>query len=193
MEDELDHPDLPFLQRNYSQRRWHYVHFHDSDSDLIDNLCRFLIPAFRPGHAGVVLATAEHLTALRERAGAFGLDLEVATASGRFIGMDARAMLERIMVDGSPDRTRFHVIVQGMLKEVATEHPHLHVYGELVALLWQDGNEAGTHLLEAMWNDLGRMRPFSLLCGYPRSAFASTEQAASFNRICSAHSHVHGS
>jgi hypothetical protein len=119
------------------------------------------------------------------------LDLHAAEANGQFVAMDARTLLDRITVNGMPDATRFHVIVQDLLKGVAEVHPHLHIYGELVALLWQEGNEGGTHLLEELWNNLGRMRPFSLLCGYPRSMFASEESARSFERICNAHSHVH--
>ena len=77
------------------------------------------------------------------------------------------------MVNNLADNTRFHVIVQGLLKEVAEKHPHLHIYSEMVALLWEQRNERGAHLREELWNNLGRMRPFSLLCGYPKSAFHS--------------------
>lgn len=182
---------LSFFERNVAQRRWHYVHFHESEAALVDNICRFLVPALRPQHAGVVVATQDHLIALRQRAGTFGLDLEAAEANGQFVALDAQDLLSRIMVHGLPDNTRFHVIVQGMLLKVAEEHSHLHIYGEMVALLWQDGNEKGTHLLEELWNNLGRMRPFSLLCGYPKSAFATEGAADDLARICNAHSHVH--
>ena len=182
---------LSFFERNMAQRRWHYAHFHASDAELVDNICRFLVPAMRPGHAGVAVATPEHLSELRERASAFGLDLAAAEAKGQFVALDAAELLSRFMVDGVPDNTRFHVVVQGLLRKIAEKHPHLHIYGEMVALLWRDGNEKGTHLLEELWNNLGRMRPFSLLCGYPKAGFRSEESALAFTRICNAHSHVH--
>jgi hypothetical protein len=190
MDTQLEASHLTFFERNVAQKRWHYVHFHDTDADLVENLCRFLVPAMRPKHAAIIVATKEHLAALKERAPAFGLDLEAAGASGQFVSLDAHELLARFMVDGLPDNTRFHVIVQGLMKSVAEEHPFLHVYGEMVALLWAEGNEKGTHLLEELWNNLGRMRPFSLLCGYPRSAFSSPEQADVLARVCNAHSHV---
>lgn len=191
MDLQPDPSHLSFFERNVAQRRWHYVHFHETEADLVDNLCRFLVPALRPQHAAVVVATAEHIAALRVRAGTFRLDLAAAEATGQFVALDAMEVLSRIMVDGLPDNTRFHVIVQRILKRVATKHPHLHIYGEMVALLWQNGHEKATHLLEELWNNLGRMRPFSLLCGYPKAAFASDAHADSLARICNAHSHVH--
>jgi hypothetical protein len=75
------------------------------------------------------------------------------------------------------------------MKAVAIKHPYLHIYGEMVALLWQQGNEKGTLLLEELWNNLGRLRPFSLLCGYPKNAFRSVEDANCLVSICNAHSH----
>ncbi len=191
MELQVEPSHLSFFERNVAQKRWHYVHFHDTDTELVDNICRFLQPALRPGHAGIIVATKDHLASVRERASIFGLDLATAEANGQFVALDAQELLSRLMVDGLPDNTRFHVIVQGLLKEVAEKHPHLHIYGEMVALLWEQGNEKGTHLLEELWNNLGRMRPFSLLCGYPKSAFHSEEHANAFSRICNAHSHVH--
>lgn len=191
MDLQLELSHLSFFERNVAQKRWHYVHFHESETELVDNICRFLQAALRPKHAGIVVATKEHLAAVRERAPVFGLDLQAAEASGQFVPLDADELLSRIMLNGLPDNTRFHVIVQGLLQKTAETHPYLHVYGEMVALLWDQGNGKATHLLEELWNNLGRMRPFSLLCGYPKSAFGSEEHANSFARICNAHSHVH--
>lgn len=190
MDLHMEPAHLSFFERNVAQKRWHYVHFHESDMELVDSICRFLQPAMRPRHAGIVVATAEHLAALHERASIFGLDLPTAEANGQFIPLDADELLSRIMLNGLPDHTRFHVIVQGLLKDVAARHAYLHIYGEMVALLWKQGNEEGTLLLEELWNNLGRMRPFSLLCGYPKNAFRTVEDANYLSRICNAHSHV---
>ena len=190
MDLQLEPSHLSFFERNVAQKRWHYVHFHENGPELVDGICRFLHPALRPGHAGIVVATPAHLAGVRERASIFGLDLEAAEANGQFVPLDAEELLSRIMLDGLPDHKRFNVIVQGLLQKTSETYPYLHIYGEMVALLWQKGNEMGTHLLEELWNNLGRMRPFSLLCGYPKSAFDSDEHANSFARICNAHSHV---
>lgn len=191
MDNQLELSHRSFFERNVAQKRWHYVHFHESETELVDNICRFLQPALRPKHAGIVVATAAHLAAVRERAPIFGLPLKAAEVNGQFVALDAEELLSRIMLNGLPDHTRFHVIVQGLLKQIAETYPYLHIYGEMVALLWEQGNEKATHLLEELWNNLGRIRPFSLLCGYPKSAFDSEEHANNFARICNAHSHVH--
>jgi hypothetical protein len=47
----------------------------------------------------------------------------------------------------------------------------MRVYVEMVALLWDDGDMASVPALEDLWNDLARLRTFSLLCAYPTRAF----------------------
>ncbi|HMC97580.1 MAG TPA: MEDS domain-containing protein, partial [Flavobacteriales bacterium] len=76
------------------------------------------------------------------------------------------------------------------LMTIARGYPKLHIYGEMVALLMEAGNHRAVHMLEELWNNLGRVRPFALLCGYPRSAFATQEQVAQLARICACHTDV---
>ena len=169
MDLQLEPSQLSFFERNVAQKRWHYVHFHESEPELADNICRFLQPALRPKHVGIVTATAAHVPAMRVRARIFGLDLRSAEARGQFVPLDAEEPLSRIMLNGLPGHMRSHVILQGLLQKTAEAHPYLRIYGEMVALFWQQGNERGRNVLEELWNNLGRMRPLSLLCGYPRA------------------------
>jgi hypothetical protein len=61
------------------------------------------------------------------------------------------------------------------------------VYGEMVGLLWKNGNEAAAESLEAQWNQLMAVRKFSLLCGY---SMDDVGQGAGLKKICDQHSHV---
>ena len=45
------------------------------------------------------------------------------------------------------------------------------VFGEMVALLWADGNKEGAIRLERLWNDLAHTNSFALHCAYPRNGF----------------------
>ena len=66
----------------------------------------------------------------------------------------------------------------------------MRAYGEMVALLWDDGDVASALALEDLWNDLGDVRAFELLCAYPMSAFEDPDSAAPFKRVCEQHSSV---
>jgi hypothetical protein len=179
-----------FFERGVAQGAWHHVHFHDTDAGWLADLSAFLERALKPGHVAVLAITPAHLEMLRKHARHTGLDLEMAEANGQFVAMDAHELLSRILVEDRPSRTRFQVVVPGLLRIVAREHPHLHVYGEMVALLWEAGNVQGVHRLERLWNELGQEHSFELLCGYPRNMFDMEKHRAEYVHICAAHSTV---
>jgi hypothetical protein len=54
------------------------------------------------------------------------------------------------------------------------------VFGEMVALLWADGDRNGALVLEELWNDLTRRMSFPLLCAYP-ARFFSTDPSSILN------------
>lgn len=60
-------------------------------------------------------------------------------------------------------------------------------YGEMVALLWDEGNATGALRLEELWDELQRETEFSLLCAYPEDALGGEADCA---RVHAAHTHV---
>jgi hypothetical protein len=67
---------------------------------------------------------------------------------------------------------------------------HVRVFGEMVDLLCVRGRQDAAFALEDMWNDLGRRRSFSLLCGYHLDVFDRESQARTLPQVCRMHSHV---
>jgi PAS domain S-box-containing protein len=66
----------------------------------------------------------------------------------------------------------------------------IHAFGEMVALLWADGNREGAIQLEELWNKLGRQYRFALFCAYPMNGFGNEADATPLDGICSCHSRV---
>jgi hypothetical protein len=63
-------------------------------------------------------------------------------------------------------------------------------YGEMVALLWAEGNVNGAIQLEKLWNDMGKIRDFSLFCAYPQAAVAGYANSAPLAEVYTEHSHA---
>ncbi len=64
------------------------------------------------------------------------------------------------------------------------------IFGEMVALLWADGNTKAVLRLEQLWNELAKNHNFSLRCAYALGSFNHTAHAESFAKICAEHSFV---
>ena len=63
-------------------------------------------------------------------------------------------------------------------------------FGEMVALLWAEGNHAAAIRLEGLWNELQKSHSFSLFCAYPMGELCEEKFSGAHDSICSVHSRV---
>jgi PAS domain S-box-containing protein len=168
----------------------HFVHFYETDRFLLDLLSTFIVTGLRAGDACIVVATQAHRDGLDERLQAFGLDVAAAKASGQFVALDAAETLAKFMVDGSPEPERFVEVVGGIIARVAEGQRRVRAFGEMVALLWAQGNQGAAIQLEELWNQLRKTRPFSLFCAYPIKGFVGDTMGSQLGEVCDAHARV---
>jgi PAS domain S-box-containing protein len=168
----------------------HCILMYDEDTHLLDAVSRFTGTGLEAGEAVVVIATQPHRDHLEARLRAHGVDLETAGAQGQYVPLDAAETLSQFMVDGWPDARRFVDVVGGVIARAGHWYPRVRAFGEMVALLWAEGNGDAALQLEELWNDLAAIHAFPLLCAYPMRGFSRAVHAQKLLRICAAHSHV---
>jgi PAS domain S-box-containing protein len=172
----------------------HVVQLYANDDFLIDVMSRFIGGAVAVGDAAVVIATGSHLQELAKRLSARGLDTAKAVAQGRYVTLDAKETLSRLIVNGVVDRDRFNEIVGGILARVRSKldrtDSRVAAFGEMVALLWAEGKPEEAIRLEQFWNGLAELHPFSLLCAYPVAGFNNERHIEPFLKMCEQHSGV---
>jgi DcmR-like sensory protein len=183
--------DIP--QRTHlAKPRGHAVHFYESDRVLMDALGEVFGPALLVGDTGIVVATEDHRRELETMLGMRGVDVAAARLSGRYLELDAEAALAAIMADGSPDQRHFEATIGTLIAgaEAAAGGGRVVVFGEMVALLWNQGKHEATVRLEQLWNNLSTRHSFYLLCGYPLEDFDRTQHQQMFFNICGEHTEV---
>ena len=164
----------------------HFVELYDDVSVLARSVRTFVSTGFENGEAAIVIATEEHLEAFAEELGR-AADLEAARARGLYYSASAEETLARFMADGRPDRERFEEAVGSLLDRASAGGRRVRVFGEMVAVLWAEGNVAAALELEELWNGLARSRPFRLFCAYSTAAFPDGTHLAD---VVAQHSHV---
>lgn len=195
------HGPIPVNKRAWSHHgnHQHGVQFYSQDKFLLEELSEYIGNALQLGDAAVVVATEQHRNALLQWLTARGLDVAGLLERGQFVALDARAVLDSFMVDGSPDEDRFSQIVGGIVAKAMacansdsarSDHPRVAIFGEMVALLWADGKPEAAIRLEKLWNGLARIESFSLLCAYPMTCFEREQDADLFLKVCNEHSSV---
>ncbi|HET6283647.1 MAG TPA: MEDS domain-containing protein [Polyangia bacterium] len=170
----------------------HIVQFYNDDERLSKVVGDFLAAGLEAGEPVVVIATPDHRDAFQEQLRVRGFDVEGAAATGQLMMLDARATLATFMVGGQPDWDAFRRHVGGTLEKVsaANQGRRIRAYGEMVDLLWRDGQRSAAIHLEQLWNDLRRTHSFSLLCAYVMGNFYRDTDREQFELICRTHSHV---
>jgi hypothetical protein len=171
----------------------HSVQFYDNHEALIDRLSGVVCSGLLIGNSILIVSTATHRTQLMKALERLEVDVRNYAREGRFAMCDAEEMLAMFMVDGVPDNKLFMASVGKLLMEAkkaaSSKEQGLTVFGEMVALLWEEGNKSGALALETLWNDVMNERAFHLHCAYPRWLFGSE---AEFAVICGSHSHILG-
>ncbi len=170
------------------QTHRHLVEFYESEGILADSVRDYLEPALRQDEAVVVVATRRHRDLFEGALVGAGVDVEGARRAARYLDVDAEELLSRFMVDGVPDPNGFQTVVGSLIAGAASSGRAVRIYGEMVAVLWAEGNVAAAIALEDLWNDLGCSHPFSLLCAYPTTAFDPIAATGLFRTICEQHS-----
>jgi hypothetical protein len=165
----------------------HFVTFYAAEDELIHAVARHVVDG--PSGA-VVVATAAHRQAIEKRVTELGADRSRPPAD-TMVMLDAEETLGRFFDGERIDPALFDEVIGGLIRRSARPGASLHVYGEMVAVLWEAGRVTAALELERLWNELATTVHFSLLCGYPTHSSLAGEDA--IKRVREAHTSVLGS
>ena len=176
----------------------HIAHFYSSDALLLVEVARPMAASLADGGSAVAISTPDHRIQFEEQLRLRGFDPQSLASQGRWLALDARDTLDAFMVNGWPDEARFAAVVGPIIDdlaaaawpEIAEGQIPVSAYGEMVAVLWEEGNQAAAIRLERLWNILARTRRFHLSCGWPLRFFSRAGDAFAVQRICAEHTHV---
>ena len=167
----------------------HLVQIYLDDSAFMDSLEGFVAGGLLAGDAVILIGTSSHLAALEVRLTRRDIDLAAAKAVDQYLAFDAEGTLSKFMRNGWPDDELFRNVVTGLLHRAKFGGRRVRAFGEMVALLWEQGKNGATVRLEHLWHHLCQEEIFSLFCAYPRSGFTQ-DSSISIKEICEAHSRV---
>jgi hypothetical protein len=167
----------------------HVVQVYENDEEFFDLLEGFTASGFKNNECVIIIATSQHLKTLEARLWGLGLNLNNLKQRGLFMPMDAEETLSKFMIDGWPDERLFSETISGVLENARTNGLEVRAFGEMVAVLWAQGNSGATVHLEHLWNKFCAHDTFCLFCAYPKSGFTG-DASESLKHICQAHSKI---
>lgn len=175
------------------QHQYHGVQFYKDEGSLAATVAKFLDEGLQVGEPALVIATPQHTAVIAKYLQALGQNVSSLKGTRELHVFDARKIMSAFMVNGMPDPLLFKSTVGNLLDRLtAVRQPcPVRAYGEMVDLLWQDGNSEAAIRLEILWNGLASNYDFSLMCGYAVGHFyKETEHDSGYQSVCGLHSHI---
>lgn len=168
---------------------FHAVRFYDNEAALCRIVAAFLKEGLMLGQPAIVIATPEHSQGIIAELRAREVAVKELQQSGYLAVLDAAETIAQFMVDGVPNRDKFLQTIEPALERLrhADRGNGIRAYGEMVDLLWKEGRDIAAIQLETLWNQLGRLTGFSLMCGYATGNFYKD---ASVQEVCRQHTHL---
>jgi len=167
----------------------HFAQVYEDDAVLLEAVSSYVQQGLQSTAAALVIATREHLDALKR----MWRDAWVGDAAAReqLILIDAQQMLARLL-DGErmPQREAFMRHVAPLIARATERFPHVVAFGEMVSLLWNGGNLDGAIRLEDYWNELAQRHHFTLFCAYKLQDCAAAAHITPFDAVCARHHRV---
>jgi hypothetical protein len=167
----------------------HVLQIYDNNEIFINTLAGFVGDGINAGDCTIVLATREHLQSLDTALSAHGINVGSLISEDQYIPIVAEDALALFMINDWPDPALFLKMVTGLFNRASKNNRNVRAFGELVAVLWAQGNNGATVQLEHLWNQFCAQNQMTLFCAYPKSGF--TEDAEeSIKSICATHSKI---
>jgi predicted GNAT family N-acyltransferase len=169
--------------------QYHAVRFYENDKSLAQIVAQFLSEGLAAGNPGIVVATPTQRGAILRELVAKSLDVVQLQRSHDLVLLDAQETLSIFMANGKPQAEAFKNRMCEVIKTACRGRPNctVRIYGQMVDVLWKNGQQEAAIRLETLWNQLANTQAFSLLCGYAMGQFYKD---ANFQEVCRHHTHV---
>jgi hypothetical protein len=137
--------------------------------------------------------TRAHQIGLDQCLRSAGIEVTDAANTGRYISLDAAQTLATFMDGDVPVPKKFFSQIGSLISRakgaaLAKDKP-VAVFGEMVAVLWEQKQFTAAIELENLWNDVINAHNIYLRCAYPASGFDG-DMKVPYATICAAHSQV---
>jgi hypothetical protein len=170
----------------------HIVQLYQDEKFLSRAVCRFAVSALAHGEGVILVPTSAHWNALRPRLEAEGVNTEAAQKAGQLTVVDADNLLPEFMRGSMPNAPLF----MGLAAETVAKarggdrFTKVRWWGEMVNVLWEQGNVAGSMSLEDQFHQLAREQDIAIFCSFLMDNFDGDVHSRMIPRLGQNHTHL---
>lgn len=172
--------------------RDHIVQLYQDQDFLNRAVCRFAASALANGEGVILVPTVAHWEAFKPRLAAEGVDLMAAQDSGQLTVVDADDLLPEFMRHSMPDAPVFYGLAGDVIAKArgGERYPKVRWWGEMVNVLWEQGNVSASMALEDQFDHLAHEHEIAIFCSFVMDNFDGEVHSRMLPRLGQNHSHL---
>jgi len=111
---------------------------------------------------------------------------------GRLVLLDAEQTLPKFLVGGMPEPTIFKPLAEATIERARADgrFPRVRWWGEMVNLLYVDGNQNGSTRLEELFDEVAHEQSIAIFCSFLMDKYDPKIYDHAFSDVCRTHAHL---
>jgi hypothetical protein len=170
----------------------HIVQLYQDDEFFGEAIAHFAAEGLVRGESIILVATKPHWTIISRQLHARGIRPDDLFRDGQLTLLDADDTLPKFMRGNLPDGNIFKPLARSTIARARAEgkFPRVRWWGEMVNVLYVDGNPRGSTRLEELFDEVAHEENIAIFCSFLMDKFDSQIYDGAFGSVCRTHSHV---
>lgn len=170
----------------------HIVQLYQDEDFHGEAISHFAAEGIARGESIILVATKPHWKNISRRLKSKGLDSDELFRRGQLTLLDADATLAKFMAGNDPDGSIFKPFAKQTIAKAraAGSYPRVRWWGEMVNVLYVNGNSRGSHRLEQFFDEVAHEESIAIFCSFLMDKFDPRIYEEAFGNLCRTHSHV---
>ena len=170
----------------------HIVQLYQDDEFYGEAISHFAAEGIVRGESIILVATKPHWQNVSRRLEGKGFEVAELFRRGQLTLLDADDTLPKFMVGNHPDGSIFKPLAKQTIAKARAggAYPRVRWWGEMVNVLYVDGNARGSNRLEQLFDEVAHEESIAIFCSFLMDKFDPGIYDEVFGHVCRTHSHV---
>jgi hypothetical protein len=170
----------------------HIVQLYQDDEFYCEAIGHFAAEGLIRGESIILVATDPNWANISRRLEGQGFDIPALFDRGQLTLLNASETLPKFMSHGMPDGKVFKPLASQTIEKARCggKYSRVRWWGEMVNVLYVDGNGTGSHRLEQFFDEIAHEETVAVFCSFLMDQYDPHIYDEAFANVCRTHSHV---
>jgi hypothetical protein len=170
----------------------HIVQLYQDGDFYSEAISHFAAEGLAKGESIIIVATKPNWARISRRLLGKGVEVAKLRRRGQLTLLDADQTLPKFLVGNMPDAKIFKGLAHATIERARAggKFPRVRWWGEMVNVLYVNGNERGSNRLEELFDEVAHEQSIAIFCSFLMDKYDPKIYDGAFGDVCRTHAHV---